>query len=169
MAPGRGWHAPGGIEAQIALLPTVSPERPDQGDALRAIGKQAWARESEVPPQRRPFKIGEMPTLIGFQEAVDQVPKAQLRPLWALMGVGGDAVGPIGYDFQEGGGSFVVAGPPRTGRSTALAAMAVSLLLGGTRLIVITPASRSCGGSPPTTWPTCSASRTPRTRRSPRR
>ncbi|MFF7361957.1 FtsK/SpoIIIE domain-containing protein [Streptomyces sp. NPDC008125] len=139
VAPGRGWHAPGGVEAQIALLPTISPERPDQGDALRAIGKQAWARESEVPSQKRPFKIGEMPTLIGFQEAVDQVPKAQLRPLWALMGVGGDAVGPIGYDFQEGGGSFVVAGPPRTGRSTALAAMSVSLLLGGTRLIVITP------------------------------
>ncbi|MFJ9341921.1 FtsK/SpoIIIE domain-containing protein [Streptomyces sp. NPDC101733] len=139
VAPGRGWHAPGGIEAHIALLPTASPQRPDQGDALRAIGKRATVRDSAVPEHKRPFKIGEMPTLIGFQEAVDQVPKDGLRPLWALLGVGGDEVGPIGYDFQQGGGSFVVAGPPRTGRSTALAAMSVSLLLGGTRLIVITP------------------------------
>ncbi|MFF0220147.1 FtsK/SpoIIIE domain-containing protein [Streptomyces vinaceus] len=137
--PGRGWHAPGGIEVQVALLPTVSADRPDQGDALRAIGRRVTARDSAVAPGRRPFRIREMPGLIGFQEAVDQVPKRELRPLWALLGVGGDEVGPLGYDFQEGGGSFVVAGPPRTGRSTALAAMSVSLLLGGTQLIVITP------------------------------
>ncbi|WP_312847853.1 FtsK/SpoIIIE domain-containing protein [Streptomyces sp. WAC06614] len=137
--PGRGWHAPGGIEAQIALLPTASPDRTDQGDALRSIGRRTTARDSAVPVHRRPFRIREMPGLIGFQEAVDQVPQQQLRPLWALLGVGGDEVRPLGYDFHEGGGSFVVAGPPRSGRSTALAAMSVSLLLGGTQLIVITP------------------------------
>ncbi|MFI6435212.1 FtsK/SpoIIIE domain-containing protein [Streptomyces sp. NPDC050759] len=134
---GRCWLAPSGIEAQIALLP--AEEGADQGDALREIGRRTTARDATVPQARRPFGIAELPALIGFQEAVDQVPEANRRPLWALLGVGGDTGEPLGYDFAAGGGSFMVAGPPRTGRSTTLASMCVSLLLGGTSLVVITP------------------------------
>jgi len=135
--PGRGWHAPNGVEAQIALLPTE--DGVDQGEALAEIGRRTTARDSAIPAVRRPFRIEELPTLIGFQEAADRVPEAQRRPLWALVGIGGDAAEPLGFDFAAGGGSFVVAGPPRSGRSTTLASMCVSLLMGGTALVVLAP------------------------------
>ncbi|WP_445527958.1 FtsK/SpoIIIE domain-containing protein [Streptomyces cyslabdanicus] len=134
---GRGWLAPSGIEAQIALLP--AQDGADQADALREIGRRTTARDAQVAAVRRPFRVEELPTLIGFQDTIDQVPQAERRPLWALLGVGGDAGEPLGYDFAAGGGSFMVAGPPRSGRSTTLASMCVSLLLGGTALVVITP------------------------------
>jgi S-DNA-T family DNA segregation ATPase FtsK/SpoIIIE len=135
--PGRGWLAPERIEAQIALLP--AEEGADQADAVREIGRRTTARDASVAPGRRPFRIEELPGMIGFQEAMDLVPAERRRPLWALLGVGGDAGEPIGFDFAASGGSFVVAGPPRTGRSTTLASMCVSLLLGGTALVVLTP------------------------------
>jgi S-DNA-T family DNA segregation ATPase FtsK/SpoIIIE len=50
--------------------------------------------------------------------------------LWALVGVAGDELGPVGVDLAEGGG-FVIAGPARSGRSTTLAVMGRSLLAGG--------------------------------------
>ncbi|WP_436775313.1 FtsK/SpoIIIE domain-containing protein [Yinghuangia sp. YIM S09857] len=168
VAPGRGWLAPGAVEAQIALLPAAESGAPgggtgsrgaasaagngasaagngtpadssDQAEALRELARRATIRDTNVPPVRRPFRVNEMPALIGFQEVHDRVPARQRRPLWALLGVGGDAVEPIGHDFAHGGGSFMVAGPPRSGRSTALAAMSVSLLMNGTRLVVMTP------------------------------
>nr|WP_237535119.1 FtsK/SpoIIIE domain-containing protein [Streptomyces sp. SID3343] len=155
--PGRGWLAPGAIEAQIALLPSIAEsstatamgaveeedtfagDQSDQAEAMRDLGRRATIRDSNVPDVRRPFRINEMPTVIGFQEAHALVPQPLRKPFWALLGVGGDAVEPLGYDFESGGGSFMVAGPPRSGRTTTLAAMAVSLLMSGTHLIVITP------------------------------
>ncbi|WP_331771959.1 FtsK/SpoIIIE domain-containing protein (plasmid) [Embleya sp. NBC_00888] len=165
--PGRGWFAPGAVEAQIALLPSIaessggrpSTEQPstasalgaveegdtsagdqsDQAEAMRDLARRAMIRDTNVPGVRRPFRVNEMPTLIGFQEAHDRVPQALRTPLRALLGVGGDAVEPLSYDFSDGAGSFMVTGPPRSGRSTALAAMCVSLLMSGTHLIVLTP------------------------------
>lgn len=150
--PGRGWLSPGAIEAQIALLPSVSDARDngdgdaapvrdqsDQAEAMRDLGRRAAIRDANVPPTRRPFRINEMPLMIDFQDAYARVPQESRRPLWALLGVGGDAVEPMGFDFAAGGGSFMVAGPPSSGRSTTLAAMSVSLLMGGTQLIVVTP------------------------------
>ena len=46
------------------------------------------------------------------------------RTRWALMGVGGDAARPLGVDLRRDGPAFVIAGPPRSGRSSLLAAMA---------------------------------------------
>ncbi|MFE5332702.1 FtsK/SpoIIIE domain-containing protein [Embleya sp. NPDC056575] len=154
VAPGRGWLAPGAIEAQIALLPSIAEapvaaavdgedpsanDQSDQAEAMRELGRRATVRDSTVPDVRRPFRVNEMPTLIGFQEAHDRMPRSLRKPFHALLGVGGDAVAPLTYDFADGGGSFMVAGPPRSGRTTALAAMCVSLLMGGTRLVVLTP------------------------------
>lgn len=54
-------------------------------------------------------------------------------------GLGGDDVAPVGVDFADSAPAFVIAGPPGSGRSTALASLAVSLLSSGTRLVVLTP------------------------------
>ncbi|MEU3711027.1 FtsK/SpoIIIE domain-containing protein [Streptomyces catenulae] len=142
--PGRGWHTPAAVETQIALLPTAGDGVPgqgsaDQADALREIGRLATERDAALPAERRPFRVAEMPKLIGFQEAMEQVPETSRRPMWALLGIGGDEVRPLGFDFLSGGGSFAVVGPPGSGRSTALAAMSVSLITGGTSLVVLAP------------------------------
>lgn len=151
--PGRGWHAPSGVETQIALLSdqgavtAPAPDQaagqdrkaPDQPEALRAIGRRAIERDHNVTESQRPFRIAEVPGMIAFQDAMDRLPEGLPRPMWALLGIGGDAVEPMGHDFTTGGGSFVIAGPPSSGRSTALAAMCVSLLVTGTSLVVLTP------------------------------
>ncbi|MDT0323126.1 FtsK/SpoIIIE domain-containing protein [Streptomyces millisiae] len=152
IAPGRGWFTPGATEAQILLLPaSASAESSklakgpgpkgsgDQADALRAIGRRATARDSGIADELRPFPITELPAVVGFQEAADLIPEENRRPMWALVGLGGDEAAPIGYDFTADVGSFMVAGPPGSGRSNTLAAMSVSLLMGGTALVVLTP------------------------------
>ncbi|MQS09557.1 FtsK/SpoIIIE domain-containing protein, partial [Streptomyces alkaliphilus] len=147
---GRAWHAPSGLETQIALLPGPEDDRddtpdtgaarvPDQAEALRRIAREAARRDGDIPADRRPFPIAELPGSLTFQQAAERLPADSGRPLWALVGLGGDDAGPIGFDFAAEGGAFVVAGPPRSGRTTALASMAVSLLMGGTSLVVLAP------------------------------
>ncbi|MDT0270068.1 FtsK/SpoIIIE domain-containing protein [Streptomyces sp. DSM 44915] len=137
---GRGWATPGAVEGQVLTLPASALAKGgDQADVLRAIGRQAAIRDGGVADELRPFTVAALPELVGFQEAADQIADEARRPLWALLGVGGDTGGALGYDFAVGSGSFVVAGPPHSGRSTALAAMCVSLVTGGTSLVVLTP------------------------------
>ncbi len=60
-------------------------------------------------------------------------------PLAALIGAGGDELAPVEIDLAADGPGFVIAGPPRSGRSSALLTMAESLLAGGARLLLLTP------------------------------
>jgi S-DNA-T family DNA segregation ATPase FtsK/SpoIIIE len=60
-------------------------------------------------------------------------------PTWALIGVGGDELAAVGVDLAVIGPGFVVAGPPRSGRSTALVTMARSLAGNGMPLVLVTP------------------------------
>ncbi|UED86235.1 FtsK/SpoIIIE domain-containing protein [Streptomyces profundus] len=137
---GRGWATPGAIEGQILTLPlSALAKGGDQADVVRAIGRQATIRDGGVADELRPFSVAALPEAIGFQEAADQIDEAARRPLWALLGMGGDTGGALGHDFATGSGSFLVAGPPHSGRSTTLAAMCVSLVTGGTSLVVLTP------------------------------
>jgi S-DNA-T family DNA segregation ATPase FtsK/SpoIIIE len=53
--------------------------------------------------------------------------------------VGGDELQPLGIDLGSEGPGFVVAGPPRAGRSSALVTMARSLLARGTPVVLVTP------------------------------
>jgi S-DNA-T family DNA segregation ATPase FtsK/SpoIIIE len=136
--PGRGWRSGDGIELQVALLaPGASGQ--EQTEALRRIGAAAEQRDQGVPAEQRPFQIGTLPSRIGFAEAYEQVPEELARqPRWGLLGLGGDDVSPFGIDFSATP-TFMVAGPPGSGRSTALASLAVSMLAGGTSLVVLTP------------------------------
>ncbi len=60
-------------------------------------------------------------------------------PLWLPVGVGGDELGPVGVDLGVDGPALVVCGPPRSGRSSALLAMARSLLDRGGQVGLVTP------------------------------
>ncbi|WP_194923603.1 FtsK/SpoIIIE domain-containing protein [Catenulispora pinisilvae] len=133
---GRGWRSQDCIEAQVAVLaPDLSGQA--QAEALRRIGAAARDRDEGVPAAARPYPIAPLPSSLTFAEAWERMPAEPPRPLWALLGLSGDDVAPRGVDLAARGA--VVLGPAGSGRSTALATMAVSLLASGTGLVVLTP------------------------------
>ncbi|MFJ5216335.1 FtsK/SpoIIIE domain-containing protein [Streptomyces sp. NPDC088354] len=135
--PGRGWHVLTGTETQVALLARGGGT--EQAEALRTIGDEARKRDARVPQARRPFQIASLPRSVEFSDTYDKVPAEFRRPLWGLLGVGGDAGEPVGADLAGSSSVFGVLGPAGSGRSNTLASLAVSLLAGGTSLVVLTP------------------------------
>lgn len=135
--PGQGWTSDG-TEIQVALLAAGATGQ-EQAEALRAIGAEATRRDAGLSAARRPVRIGTLPAKVEFTAAYEKVPEELRRPLWGLLGLGGDDVAPVGVDFAGSSPTFVVAGPPGSGRSTTLASLAVSLLASGTRLVALTP------------------------------
>lgn len=135
--PGRGWHVLTGTETQIAVL--AAGGGAEQVEAIREIAIEARKRDSKVPADRRPFAVAELPSSIEFAQAYELVAPADRRAQWGLIGLGGDEGGPLGVDLAGVASSFAVLGPPGSGRSNTLSGLAVSLLAGGTSLVLITP------------------------------
>jgi S-DNA-T family DNA segregation ATPase FtsK/SpoIIIE len=139
LPPGRALRAGSGVETQVALL---APDGSGQGQAaaLAAIGTAAARRDAGVPAARRPFRVDVLPRRVTFAEAWRVRDAACAgRPLFGLVGVGGDELTGYGPDLSRGVPAFAVAGPRRSGRSTALVAMARSLLAAGARIVLVTP------------------------------
>lgn len=127
------------LEAQVALLDPDS-SGPAQVAAIRRLGERAREKFGAPPPGRRPLRVDTLPVRITAAQvlALD----AEFRPpspLWALVGAGGDELSAQGLDLRDDGPGIVLAGPPRSGRSTALLTMTRSLLDAGTPVAVITP------------------------------
>jgi len=141
MPPGRALlpTAVGMLEAQVALL-DPDPSGPAQVAALQSIGRAAAERSSALPRARRPMRVDALPARITVSEALRLDPElAPPSPLWAMIGAGGDALGPVGVDLLQTSPGFVIAGPPRSGRSTALETMTRSLVGAGVQVALITP------------------------------
>lgn len=140
MESGRALRADDSAEIQIGLL-TEDPSSQAQGEAVRRIAAK-WREQLPAEGWRnKPFEVKRLPSLITLEETAALARADARPPLWTLVGLGGDNLDPIGVDLAEGGGGFVVAGPNRSGRSTALAAMARGLITSGARLIVVCPRS----------------------------
>jgi S-DNA-T family DNA segregation ATPase FtsK/SpoIIIE len=139
------------LEAQVALL-DAEPSGPAQVAALYRIAQRAAERFPRPGRQQRPLRTDLLPVRTTVAETLALDPGfTPPSPLWALVGAGGDELGPQGIDIGADGPGVVVAGPPRTGRSTALLAMTSSLLRAGTKVLVITPRRsplRSLDGTP---------------------
>ncbi|PJM91671.1 FtsK/SpoIIIE domain-containing protein [Streptomyces sp. CB01373] len=139
--PGRAFRAETAAETQFALLCEDTTGQ-GQAAALIAIGDAAAARDADVPRSRRPFRVDVLPGRISFADAwAMRDPAATSSPLWALVGVGGDELTAFGPDLAEGVPAFVIGGPAKSGRSTALMNFARSYLAQGVRLVVAAPRS----------------------------
>ena len=136
LPPGRGYRAVSAIEVQVELV-AADPSGPAQVSAMHALAARLTEREAAVPRQLRPGKIAAMPSQLTFDQAWDSVAKP--TPGWALIGVGGDELAPIGMDLLGDQPTFLIAGPSRSGRSTALRVMAESLLRSGAELVIGAP------------------------------
>jgi S-DNA-T family DNA segregation ATPase FtsK/SpoIIIE len=131
--------APDPLEAQIAMLDR-DPSGPAQVAALRRLGARSQDRCGRAPREQRPLRVDALPARITVAETWQLHPEfLPPSPLWALVGAGGDELGPQGLDVRDEGPGVVVAGPPRSGRSTTLMTMARALLASGTPVLVITP------------------------------
>ncbi|MFV2212889.1 FtsK/SpoIIIE domain-containing protein [Actinomadura sp. LOL_016] len=148
MPPGRALEAttPGAPprESQIGLLGD-DPSGTAQVAALQEIARGCVARYGRLPRRRRPLHVDELPVRVTYREAM-ALDADFLAPsaLWALAGVGGDTLAPVGIDLLNEGPGFAVAGPPRSGRSTTLRTIVHSLLdpaVGGglVPVVLVTP------------------------------
>ncbi|WP_250573520.1 FtsK/SpoIIIE domain-containing protein [Nonomuraea sediminis] len=94
-----------------------------------------WRWEGEPP-----MRVDALPMRITASQVMDLDPGfVPPSPLWALAGAGGDALAPLGVDLLAHGPGAVVAGPPRSGRSSVLLTMARSLVEYGTPIVAVVP------------------------------
>ncbi len=141
LPPGRGLlvNGTGVLEAQVALL-DADPSGAAQVKALRRLGQQASKTYGRLPRSQRPLRVDALPSRITTAQARQLDPT--FRPsstLWALVGAGCDELRPVGVDLLGHPPGFLIAGPARSGRSTALVTMADSLLAHGAAVILVTP------------------------------
>ncbi|WP_405581138.1 FtsK/SpoIIIE domain-containing protein [Streptomyces sp. NBC_01190] len=126
-------------ESQIALL-APEPAGQAQVGALQRIGRAAATRAEGLPRSTRPMRVDALPPRITVAEAMALEPDFTApSPLWTLIGVGGDELRPMGVDLREAGPGFVIAGPPKSGRSTTLIAATRTLTAGGVPVVLVTP------------------------------
>jgi S-DNA-T family DNA segregation ATPase FtsK/SpoIIIE len=138
--PGRAFRNDSMIETQFALLDR-DPSGPAQVAALAAIARAATERDAGLPRALRPARVDVLPARIAVRDvlALGVGEPAPASPMWALVGVGGDELRPVGVDLDDDGPGFVIGGPSRSGRSTALLTVAHSLLGSGCELVIVTP------------------------------
>lgn len=141
MPPGRGLRLVDGAEVQIGVLPTGTEPAEVTGAAqastIERVGETLRHRDRDVDADGRPRPFLALPDRISYAEARSAL-AAAAPPGWALLGVGGDDLRALGPNLADTP-TFIVAGPPRSGRSTALLVLARSLLEGGSGLVVLAP------------------------------
>lgn len=113
LPPGRGF-VDATVEFQAAVVGDAAGGDA-QASALEALGMELQQRH----PTAAVAKIGNLPTVI-FRSALPRP-----DPLSALVGVGQSDLGPLMVDLESG--NLLVAGPNRSGRSTLLSTLALSL------------------------------------------
>ena len=148
--PGRAFRSESAVEVQIALL-AADPSGAAQAAALREIAVRATKRDSELAASRRPFRLDVLPTNLTVADALSRSGPEQSQVGWALVGVGGDELRGVGVNLFDGTPTFLIAGPPKSGRSSVLMTMVGTLIAGGASVVVLAPRPsplRSLEGSP---------------------
>ncbi len=142
--PGRGYFGDPIQEVHFASV-SADPSGQAQAGALREI--VARAREQSAEMRVRPFRLDVLPVRIELSEAaaLPAVGAANVAGASLLMGVGGDDLSGFHVELSAGPG-LLVAGPRRSGRSTALAAAAAGLLAQGFPVLVVAPRPSPAAG-----------------------
>ena len=134
---GRGFRSDSGLELQFALLGDDTSGQA-QAAQLRRMSAESAERFADVPRSARPFRVDVLPTRLTFDEAWAMRDDTAERPLWAMVGVGGDELTAVGLDLERTP-LAMIGGPPRSGRSTVLLSVAESVLRGGAELVIAAP------------------------------
>ncbi len=119
-----------GCEVQLAVMGS-GPDRTAQDQAVADAAKVLRSTYAALPQQVRPWRIEPLPERVSLGD-MGSSSAAALR-----VGVGGDGLDVLGFEADQR--HLLVAGPPRSGRSTALATMARGLLDAGRAVAVVAP------------------------------
>jgi S-DNA-T family DNA segregation ATPase FtsK/SpoIIIE len=138
MPPGRALVGPQALEGQVAVL---GSDTSGVGQ-VRCLGEMASEARARPPaahahPGLLPLRVEPLPARIRVADVEPAAKAASTGPGWALVGVGGDELGPAGVDLDLDGPAFVIAGPPGSGRSTTLLTIGRWLLGQGRRVVVV--------------------------------
>src|SRR6185312_11399204 len=139
---GRCFLAHDLVETQLCLL-GADASGPAQLTELAAIAATAAERDADVPAPRRPRRVDELPSRVALGDLTRRAPMQHTGEV--VLGVGGDELDAVRIDLLESGPGFVVAGPPRSGRSTALATIAVGLRAAGWHTVAVTARASPLG------------------------
>lgn len=123
-------------EVQLALL-TADTAGTAQVAAIHAAGRDSVERWGEVSRARRAGRVDELPVTISTAEALELGP--ELAPGSFALAVGGDDLGMLPLSMDEAGNGVLVAGPRRSGRSTALYFATSTALSGGAHVVLVLP------------------------------
>lgn len=150
MPPGRALRAGDVSEVQFALLGT-DPSGAAQVAALTELADKVTARDLSLDPSLLPFRVDGLPDELTFDQAWERLPQGgSPSPMWAMIGVGGDDLTAVGPNLLDRP-SFLIGGPPRSGRSTVLLTVARSLIAQGTGVVILSPKNsplRDLAGTP---------------------
>ena len=128
MPPGRALNAEDATEVQFGFLGTTA----DSGEQWRVVADVA--RRAALPdPAHGPIRVRALPTRIARSQL------GSVSPQWAVLGVGGDSADTVAVDLFAGEARLLVAGPPRSGRSTALCLILEQSIGARTRITVAAP------------------------------
>ncbi|GGP17465.1 cell division protein FtsK [Nonomuraea glycinis] len=135
-SPGDLTTAGAGSQGDVTTAGAGSPHRPGSAhERSVSLGRGAWLWDGEPP-----LRVDPLPMRITAGQALALDPAFRPpSPLWALVGAGGDSLAPLGLDLMAQGPGAVIAGPSRSGRSSALMTAAESLISQGTPVIAVTP------------------------------
>jgi len=137
LPPGRGFRSEGIRETQVALL-VEDPAGSAQVAALHQLGRSATERAGALRGVHRPFRVDPLPTRMPLTDALT-LNETPLAPGALPLAVGGDTLELLGLDPVEHGPGVIIAGPRRSGRSTALRVLAGAASDRGWPVVVITP------------------------------
>jgi DNA segregation ATPase FtsK/SpoIIIE, S-DNA-T family len=131
LPPGRGVRVQDGAQFQL-FTAASSSDLPDEGvvDEVAAIA----TRWSTAPTSRTAIRLRRIPERVGLDRC--GTPPTGLR-----LGIGGDLAAPVAID-PFSGSCLIIAGPPRSGRSTALLTILLECDRTGVRVVLAAP-SRS--------------------------
>jgi S-DNA-T family DNA segregation ATPase FtsK/SpoIIIE len=142
LPPGRAVCAESGSEVQFAFL-GADASLPAQQRALAEVA----AKAGQPDPDRAPFKLRALPNRV-VREALSVAPADA-----TLLGVGGDEAVPVAVDLFAGDARMLVAGPPRSGRTTVLRLIleqgyrrnSIKLLVAAPRRCALATSAEQCG------------------------
>jgi S-DNA-T family DNA segregation ATPase FtsK/SpoIIIE len=137
MEPGRAVRSPDTAELQVAV-PGAGASGAEQAAAVTGLVAAWRERHVSLPARLAPFRVDTLPTEVDAATMAGYLGTRPETPQWALLGLGGDELAAVGVDVRAAGG-FVVAGPRRSGRSTAMLVMAESMLAGGCPVLAFCP------------------------------
>lgn len=135
LPPGRGLWAADGTEVQVPLL-AAAPDGVAQAAALAALGERLRAEHDEPVSERAPLRLDPLPL------AIDAAAAAALPALGSgavLLGVAGDRLSALRTELDPADGPVLIAGPPRSGRSTAAAGIAAAAARSGAVTLLVAP------------------------------